>query len=334
MIAASRPVLIGALGVALAVHGLGLHGSFSDEEIQMEGASGAVQAALGNSFADMVQGTETAQEAEDVTEPETPVDDVTDPVEPDETVEDTPPEDVTEDVTPDEVAEDVTPEELVEDVPVEELIETEIEPLPVETVVPILPMQPTQVQPTEVAQPQPTETLEAVEENTSAVARSLRPKPRTPEFEKKHEPPPQPQRQVTQPRQQPTQQPRQQPRQTTQGSQQNAVAGSATGQQQQNNTRSGTGTSAQQGNAAVSNYPGKVMRRLSRVSRPRGVGRGTTVVAFRVSGSGGLAGASIARSSGNANLDQAALSMVRRAAPFPPPPPGAQRSFSISIKGR
>jgi protein TonB len=58
------------------------------------------------------------------------------------------------------------------------------------------------------------------------------------------------------------------------------------------------------------------------------------VVAFSVSASGGLAGVSIARSSGSAALDAAALRMVQRAAPFPPPPKGAQRSFSISIKGR
>lgn len=336
MIAASRPVMIGALGIALVAHGVGLHGSFSEEDVQMEGASGAVQAALGNSFADMVAGTEVSQEAEDVTEPDPPVEDVTDPVEPEETVEETTPEDVQEQPAEiEDVAEDVPVEEVVEDVPLEEVIEMEVEPLPVETVVPILPMQPTEVQPTEVAKPQPTERLEPVEENTSAVARSLRPQQRTPEFEKKHEPPPEPQRQVTQPRQQPTQQPRQQPQQrSTQGAEQNAVAGSATGARQQSNTRAGTGTSTQQGNASVSNYPGKVMRRISRVPRPRVGSQGTAVVAFRVSSGGGLAGASLARSSGNANLDQAALNLVRRAAPFPPPPPGAQRSFTISIKGR
>ncbi|MEM6589423.1 MAG: TonB family protein [Pseudomonadota bacterium] len=325
MIAASRPVLIGALGIALAAHGLGLHGAFEKEDVQMEGDSGAVQAALGSSFADMVAGMEVSQDAEDVTEPDQPVEDVTDPVEPEQTVQET---------TPDEVQQQPAEvEEAAEDVPVEDLIETEITPLPVETVIPILPMQPTEVQPTQVAQPQPAETIESVEENTSAVARSLRPQQRTPEFEKKHErqPEPQPRQQVTQPREQPTQQPRQQ---TVQGAEQNATAGAATGTQQQSNTRSGTGTSTQTGNAAVSNYPGKVMRRLSRVSKPRGVGRGTTVVAFRVSSSGGLSGASIARSSGNPNLDQAALNVVRRAAPFPPPPPGAQTSFSINIKGR
>ena len=62
--------------------------------------------------------------------------------------------------------------------------------------------------------------------------------------------------------------------------------------------------------------------------------RGATVVAFRVAGSGGLAGLSVARSSGSAALDRAALRVVQRAAPFPAPPAGAQRSFSIKIEAR
>ncbi|MEO0771612.1 MAG: TonB family protein [Pseudomonadota bacterium] len=318
MIAASRFVVAGALGVALAVHGIGLKGFFPEEDILSEGSSGAVSSMIGNSFEDMIQGAATPKTLDDVIEPEEMTEEVTEPVEPDQTVED---------VEPTEALQEQPSE--TEDVPVEEMIEAKITPLAVETVVPILPMQPTEVQPTEVARPQPTETVEAVEENTTAVARSLRPKPRTPEFEKKHEPPP--------PRQQVQQQPRpvQQTQPAPQGSTQNANRGGANASQANTNSAaSGTGTAAQQGNASVSNYPGKVMRKLSRVSRPRGVGRGTAVVAFRVSGSGGLSGASIARSSGNAQLDQAALSMVRRAAPFPAPPPGAKRSFSISIQGR
>ena len=47
-----------------------------------------------------------------------------------------------------------------------------------------------------------------------------------------------------------------------------------------------------------------------------------------------LAGLSVARSSGSAALDRAALRVVQRAAPFPAPPAGAQRSFSIKIEAR
>ncbi|MEO0634986.1 MAG: TonB family protein [Pseudomonadota bacterium] len=42
---------------------------------------------------------------------------------------------------------------------------------------------------------------------------------------------------------------------------------------------------------------------------------------------------SIRRSSGSAELDRAAIQMIQRAAPFPPPPPGAQRSFNMPIRG-
>jgi protein TonB len=76
------------------------------------------------------------------------------------------------------------------------------------------------------------------------------------------------------------------------------------------------------------------MRRLSQAGRPRVNARGTAVVAFNISGNGGLASVSLARSSGSSALDQAAVQLVRGAGPFPPPPEGAQRSFSIQIKGR
>lgn len=92
--------------------------------------------------------------------------------------------------------------------------------------------------------------------------------------------------------------------------------------------------SRESGNAAALNYPGKVLRRISRVGKPRVNNRGTAVVAFSISGSGGLASLSIARSSGSPALDQAALRVIRKAAPFPAPPRGAQRSYSIKVKGR
>ncbi len=91
---------------------------------------------------------------------------------------------------------------------------------------------------------------------------------------------------------------------------------------------------SQAGNAAASNYPGQVMRRISRLPKPRVNARGTTVVAFSIAAGGRLAGVSIARGSGSASLDQAAVTLIRSAAPFPSPPVGAQRQFSIGIKGR
>lgn len=65
-------------------------------------------------------------------------------------------------------------------------------------------------------------------------------------------------------------------------------------------------------------------------ARERGdVGR--PVVAFAVTQGGGLGGVSLSRSSGHRDLDAEALAMVRRAAPFPPPPVGAPRAFSIGV---
>lgn len=92
------------------------------------------------------------------------------------------------------------------------------------------------------------------------------------------------------------------------------------------------GTNA--GTAAASTYPGLVMRRIARAGRPEGRARGAAVVAFSISPGGALSAISIARSSGTAAFDRAALAVVRNAAPFPRPPAGARRSFSIRIQGR
>lgn len=74
---------------------------------------------------------------------------------------------------------------------------------------------------------------------------------------------------------------------------------------------------------AVINYAAVVRARVAS-RRPSGPGkRGTVVVTFGVSRSGGLAFASISRSSGDAGLDRTVLSAVRSAAPFPAPPSGA-----------
>lgn len=89
-----------------------------------------------------------------------------------------------------------------------------------------------------------------------------------------------------------------------------------------------------QGSAAVSNYPGEVLRRIQRTRQARTPARGTVLVAFSVGTNGGLGSVSVVRSSGNAGLDQTALDHIRRAAPFPPPPAGAQRQFSFEFVAR
>jgi periplasmic protein TonB len=88
------------------------------------------------------------------------------------------------------------------------------------------------------------------------------------------------------------------------------------------------------GNAAVANYPGAVMERLQRVRRGRSPVRGTVTVVFSVAPTGGLASLGVARSSSYPELDEMALDHVRRAAPFPAPPAGAQRDFRFEFEGR
>lgn len=115
----------------------------------------------------------------------------------------------------------------------------------------------------------------------------------------------------------------------------NARAGQANGRSEGAARSTGSGQNAQAaGNAAASNYPGAVMARLSRVSRPSVGTRGSAVVTFSIGPGGRLADIRIARGSGSSRLDRAALQVVRRAAPFPRPPAGAQRRFSITISGR
>lgn len=92
-------------------------------------------------------------------------------------------------------------------------------------------------------------------------------------------------------------------------------------------------SSSKAGNAAASNYPGKVMRRISRQARPRVRAKGTATISFSISSGGGLSRVSVSRSSGSSALDRAAVAMVRKASPFPRPPAGAQRKFLVRVQG-
>jgi protein TonB len=83
---------------------------------------------------------------------------------------------------------------------------------------------------------------------------------------------------------------------------------------------------------AAINYAAVVRARVASRKPPGPGRRGTVVVIFGVSASGGLAFASISRSSGDPGLDGRVLTAVRSAAPFPAPPSGAsarQRQFSM-----
>ncbi|SNR73558.1 energy transducer TonB family protein [Puniceibacterium sediminis] len=91
-------------------------------------------------------------------------------------------------------------------------------------------------------------------------------------------------------------------------------------------------TATQEGNAASSNYRGKVLRRIERVRQSRNPRKGEAIVAFSITANGGLGALSIARSSGSDQLDRAALDVLRRAAPFPPPPSRTQTRFTVRVR--
>ena len=76
-------------------------------------------------------------------------------------------------------------------------------------------------------------------------------------------------------------------------------------------------------------YASQVWSRLAR-HKPRAGQRGSASVSFTIGEMGALRGAQIARSSGNARIDQLALQTVRGATPFPAPPAGAV-SYTIRI---
>jgi protein TonB len=99
-----------------------------------------------------------------------------------------------------------------------------------------------------------------------------------------------------------------------------------------NASKSAASARASASRGSVLSYAARVRAKVAR-NKPSGRGhRGTARVSFGVSRSGGLSYARLARSSGSAALDQAALSAVRRAAPFGAPPAGAssaQLRFSI-----
>jgi protein TonB len=58
---------------------------------------------------------------------------------------------------------------------------------------------------------------------------------------------------------------------------------------------------------------------------------GTALVAFELNDDGSVKSEKLLKSSGDASLDVESLALVQRAAPFPKPPPGAQKVFAADI---
>lgn len=297
MIASSRSLWIAALALAIIVHAALGWALMADSSVEIEGGSGVQEVQIGNSFADMVAGTLEATEAGATVQP-----DAAEPAP----------------ATPVQQAKPLTP--------VQPKVPAEVPRPTADDAVPTVAA--ASEAPAPLAKPQ--EVVEADETADPALTRSLRPQQRSAAFEDRNSPPvkkPAPKKPA--PKAEPTSRPRG-------NDDQNQRAGATSGRNQATAATPGAARAgaAAPGNAAASNYPGLVMQKISRTPRPRAGSRGTAVVAFSVAAGGGLAAVSIARSSGSAELDSAAVRMIQSAAPFPPPPPGAQRNFTLNIKGR
>jgi periplasmic protein TonB len=84
--------------------------------------------------------------------------------------------------------------------------------------------------------------------------------------------------------------------------------------------------------ASRDRWQSRIQARLNRYKRtPRGGSEGTVVVTFTIDGSGSVGGARVSRS-GGAVLDEAALALVRRAAPYPGSPSGNPVSVTVPIR--
>lgn len=114
----------------------------------------------------------------------------------------------------------------------------------------------------------------------------------------------------------------------------NARRGTAGGAETGRAMSSGTGRSQAAGNAAASNYPGLIRQRIASQRLPRVRAAGVAQVSFGLTTNGRLATLSLAASSGSPQLDREALNLIRRSVPFPPPPPGAKRSFVVPVRAR
>lgn len=130
-----------------------------------------------------------------------------------------------------------------------------------------------------------------------------------------------------------------------------ALRTAATSAPQPARIAAGQGTGSAQGAAAtpattalspgqrqnlMSQWGAQILARIER-ARPRVRGTGQVTLALRIARTGQLAGVSVARSSGDPSLDQAALSAVQRVGRFPSAPEGltdASYGFSLPVRFR
>ena len=349
-------VLFVAATAVVASLGLHLAGfiAMPEENIQIKGGAQAEMARLGNSFESLSEGVSSPVAPDEVSEPVQDANEA-EPVEPDAPVEEavvevaqTP---VTERSTAQPVENSTNPAIVAENTinpVVPQITEAVVLPsLPVTPPVitaaasPIIPTaaKPAAkpVEPLETVKSQaPSEVLQARPETRRPATRPKPKRPKTPVVRKPKPVKPK----ATKPKAAKPKpaKPRVTKRKPTKaaGSTQTATRGQASGSATGRATKSAKRGKkrAAAGNAAAANYGGKVMRKIQRTRKERTGANGKTVVGFKVSSSGAATSVRVLRGSGSAKLDSIALRHVRRSSPFPKPPKGARRSFSVTIVAR
>lgn len=101
-----------------------------------------------------------------------------------------------------------------------------------------------------------------------------------------------------------------------------------------NASASKPGSKSKGGAVSPAAYAKAVLKKVRAAKKRTGAGKGTVVLGFTIGKDGNLAGVKVLQSSGNASLDKIALDHIRRSAPFPAPPEGAERNYSFEFIGK
>lgn len=317
MIRASKELAIGALVLSGGLHMGGVFALYREPPAKVQGGAQASVAMLGNSFRDVTKG---------------------------EMGEAPPDEDVVEDVQPEPLTQTqplTTPQTPVETMQTlaPPAMTAPVKPLP-QSAEPGLAIQPAPLTTLEPVPTQPTVMAALPEQDNPVLSSRPKTRPKSVEQEAAKRPDPKPAPKAKPKKQKATQEPKAKKKPASQGSkvkkreEQGAADGNNAAQANSGGKKTRKRKASNVGNASASNYPGLVLRKIKRQRRPKASRKARTTVSFKISASGGLSSARVARSSGDAKFDGAALNIIRRAAPFPKPPSGAKRSFSITIDSR
>jgi len=315
MIASSRPILILCAVGAAVFHIAGFAATSAPQNIQIAAAGAPAAVKQGSAFADMATGVMSGVVTADTSVQPNSADQVATPADPAQTSETTPTEPTATAAVPPAASSAAV---LVQPGT------TAVVAVPTITATPSESTQAVTV--TATPSVAPTETITAEALDPSVVLTSQRPVRRPPGLAPPKPPAP---RQVATPPP-----PRGNANRNANAGATQQAAPRATATTSGSNARAAAPAATASNAREVSNYPGQVMRRISRVRKPRTNARGSALIAFTISANGGLAALSVSRSSGNAQLDQMAAQVIQRAAPFPAPPSGAQTRFRVDISGR